>query len=163
METKILLSGDYLYRVAPWLTWSEILYGLNHSFINDKGVVDYAFLKLDERSSSDEIELASLSGSELYQVVDILTKLASDAIGKNIFLESWLYLFLSWIYDHRDSFSDPFGAIEELYADFDYPEDVATIVRYQLLPEGEVGGDEYLYNNWQRLISLYKQRLKSCI
>jgi len=160
MYMNILLTGNYLYKVAPWLTWREILYGLGHNFISDKDAVDFAFLTLSEKSSQEEMELAFLSDRELYQTVNVLQRLASDERGANTSLDSWLYLFLSWAYDHRDYFADPLGVVEELYANFDYPEDIASIVRYMPLPEGEVGGHEYLYTNWQRVISSYKQRLE---
>lgn len=160
MSIRILLDGGYLYKTAPWLTWNEILYGLNRGFINNKDVVDYAFLKLDAGASFDEVELASLSEGELYQVPDVLDRLASGEDGQDIVLESWLYLLLLWVYDHRNNFDDPFCVIEEIYSDFDYPEGIAPIVRYAPLPSGEVGGDEYLYENWLKIVSLYRKKLE---
>lgn len=156
---KIMLSGEYLYKAAPWLTWDAISYGLNNEFIGFEGVVEYAFLKLNSMSTSDEIELATLYKTEFYEIPSILDRLVRDG-ERNILRDTWIYLLLLWIYEHRDKFDDPFGVAEELYAYFDYPEDISSIVRYMPLPEGEVGGVAYLYGNWRAIISSYEQRLK---
>ena len=44
--------------------------------------------------------------------------------------ESWLYAILTWVYEHRDKLPDPLGIVEELYADFDYPPEISSFVRY---------------------------------
>ena len=42
----------------------------------------------------------------------------------------WRRRALNWLYDHRDDVIDPLGVVEELYAHFGYPEDMASFVRY---------------------------------
>lgn len=101
-----------------------------------------------------------LSSDELDQVPSLMQKLVSNEDGQDSLMDTWLYLYLSWLYEHRDEFDDPLGLIEVLYADFEYPEDIAPIVRYMPLPNGEIGGEDYMYKNWEKIIALYKKRLE---
>ncbi len=157
---NIVMNAEYLYKVAPWLTWDEISDGLNRNLISNKVVVDYALLRLNENSSADEYEIAMLSIDELDQVHSLIRKLVSNGDGPENFIDTWLYLYISWLYEHRNEFDDPLALIEVIYADFEYPQDIASMVRYMPLPNGEIGGDDYLYKNWEKIISLYKKRLE---
>lgn len=44
--------------------------------------------------------------------------------------EKWLYLILKWLYKNRSKYKDPLAIVEELYEEFEYPEDMKTFVRY---------------------------------
>ncbi|MBC1501252.1 DUF2247 family protein [Listeria weihenstephanensis] len=59
-----------------------------------------------------------------------------------------------WLFDIRQEFEDPFGMVEEIYADFDYPEEIAKIVRYMPVSAGESGfGEDYLKLNWVKYLA----------
>ncbi|MGE8147388.1 DUF2247 family protein [Pseudomonas frederiksbergensis] len=43
--------------------------------------------------------------------------------------------------------------------DFDYPEEIAPLVRYMPLPERAEGSEERLFENWRTFLSNYKSIL----
>ena len=64
----------------------------------------------------------------------------------------WAFLILAWVYEHRDSFEDPLDLVEKLYADLDYPEQVAPFVRYMPTDEPDLGSrgqnEQRLFQKW---------------
>jgi hypothetical protein len=41
-----------------------------------------------------------------------------------------VYLAVAWMHEHRDEFPDPFDAIEQLAADFEYPEELLPLIKF---------------------------------
>ena len=68
----------------------------------------------------------------------------------------WLYLVLIWIFEHRESYPDPLQTVEEVYADFGYPERIADFVRYMPMNEPDLVSRELneqrLYEKWKRYV-----------
>jgi hypothetical protein len=65
----------------------------------------------------------------------------------------WLCVVLAWIFEHRNEYADPLRAVEEVYADFDYPARIASFVRYMPSDDPDLGSRELnearLYEKWQ--------------
>ena len=76
--------------------------------------------------------------------------------------EKWLYLVLDWVFENKDSFSDPLGMVEQIYADFDYPELIATFVGYMPANEFLLGSLELnearLYKKWKDYLNSQNER-----
>lgn len=153
------LHGNYVFSKAPWLTWSELLYGLEKGYIDDQGVSSFACNTLTTSSPKKAYELSTLEQQELYLARDYLESLASNEPTKKEekISQPWIYMLLSYLFENKGLFSDPLEKIEELYADLDYPEDISSSVRYMPSPEGEVGSEERLYANWKSVISEYEK------
>lgn len=152
----LLLDGNYIYSKAPWLSWGELLLGLEKGYIDEKGVSEYVCDALTSSSPKEAVEIASLEVNDYYLVPDLLKSL----IGNHSWTESdlakpWIFLLLSFLLENKENYNDPLGLVEELYADFDYPEEVAPLVRYMPLPEGVEGSEERLFENWKTFISDY--------
>jgi hypothetical protein len=54
--------------------------------------------------------------------------------------KKWLYVVLKRLYEERDQFPDPLGLVEEIYAAFDYPEEMEDFVRW--MPAKQPVADE---------------------
>ena len=159
-----MLNGKYIYETAPWMTWKELLYGLEKGYTNSQGIIDYSINKLNKKSSQLEIELASMGFSPInyFDLLETLKKIVSNEhIEVNDMKESWVFLVFSWIYMNLSNFKDPFMVAEELYADFDYPEEVAQIIRYMPTKCEAIGSEDALYKNWEKLIQHYKKILSN--
>lgn len=87
--------------------------------------------------------LSLLPSDELDKVPYLMDKLADD--GKSL----WVFLALAWVHDHKDEFGDPLSAVEMLYADFGYPEEMAGIVRFVPPPGGAAAGVDGIEERWQ--------------
>ena len=153
---ELLLGGSYVYAHAPWLNWSELLYGLEHSFINEKGVSEFACEGLTEESSQEAISLASLLPQESYLTLDLLRELATKEPATETDKEKpWIFLLLSFLFDNKNSYSDPLNIVEQVYSDFDYPEEISPLTRYMPASEGIEGSEDQLFKNWEKALSDY--------
>ncbi|MBN3862001.1 DUF2247 family protein [Pseudomonas frederiksbergensis] len=154
---KLLLDGHQIYKKTPWLNWKELLYGFKHGLIDEKGVSEYACEALTEMSLQEAIELASLLPQEDYLATNLLQSLADkDLSAETDTAKPWIFLLLSFLFEHQENYEDPFEIVEEIYADFDYPEEIAPLVRYMPPPEGVEGSEERLFENWKTALSVYK-------
>jgi hypothetical protein len=160
VDTKmknLSLDGYYIYKKTPWLNWKELLYGFEHGFIDEKGVSEYACKTLTEKSSQEAIELASLLPQENYLANDLLHSLANKGLSPATdTAKPWIFLLLSFLFEHQENYDDPLEIVEELYADFNYPEKIASLVRHMPPPEGVEGSEERLFENWKIALSAYK-------
>lgn len=70
--------------------------------------------------------------------------------------EKWLYLILKWLYKNRSKYEDPLEIVEELYEEFEYPENMKAFVRYMPSDSGDLGSlelnRERLYKNWKKYL-----------
>lgn len=145
---------DYISKRVR-ITWRTIIYGIERNYILPDIAIEHAINKISQKEDYTEnlIELASLSKDE--SVYPYLNELANlDAIEEDeVIKDKWLYLILDYIYNNRDKYPDSLGLAEQIYADFDYPEQISTFVRYMPSNEPDLGSLELnearLYRNWE--------------
>lgn len=82
---------------------------------------------------ADVLGLAGVLSNEEYLVDSILSKIAERIPGNSEpeARRTWMRVMLLWLYEHRESVSDPLEIVEEIYADFGYPEEIRHLVRYE--------------------------------
>lgn len=154
-------------RIHLDLTWDDVLWGLQEGWLEPASVVEYAVSRLEEDKDCDSsvVDLAGLTAGELAQVSTLLEGVASGPDGQQQ-AESrkrWLYLALSWVYEHSEDFPDPLGIVEELYADFDYPQEMRSFVRY-MPPEDDYEPQAHtttenidrLFKKWREYLDLQR-------
>jgi len=156
---EVSLTGDFCFAEAPGLTWAELAYGLDRGCVSSRGVVDYAIDSLSIDSPDAHYELAGLDGADPNDVKDLLARLSrSEGSGERMRC-IWIYLTLLWVYRNQDSYGDVFQVAELLYADFDYPKCMASIVRYMPAKHSGRGGKTELLENWRVLLEDCRNRL----
>lgn len=67
--------------------------------------------------------------------------------------EKWLYVILSWLWNNRINFEDPLSEVENIYADFDYPVQIESFIKY--IPPTD-GYDPSLYSYMKNIDRLMK-------
>lgn len=160
--TPLLLDGHYIFKKTPWLSWSELLLGLERGYINEKGVIDYICDALTTDAPIEAFEIASLEPHQQHLVHDLLRTLRDQDCRSDLdSTEPWLFLLLYSVLENKDEYKDPLEIAEELYSDFDYPEKIASIVRYMPPPDGTGGSEELLFKNWKRILSNYEKFFES--
>jgi hypothetical protein len=145
------------------LSWAEAAWGYHNQYVGWSDVVDMACDCLAENEDeSIVVELAGLSKSEASEAGQLLDKLAAKAIDgdEKARKAKWLYLSLAWLFENRASSPDPLEAVEELYSDFDYPEDVAQFVRYMPVTDGYDPSAHSNEENHSRLLSKWRSYLE---
>lgn len=133
--------------------------------LDEKGVSDYACEALTTESSQEAIELASLLPEEKYLVSNLLDSLVNKEPSPKTEerAKPWIFLLLSFLFEHQDEYGDPLEIVAELYADFDYPVEISSIIRYMPPPEGLEGSEGQLFENWKEVILTYKVFLNNRI
>lgn len=140
------------------LTWRCVLFGVKNELLDPNVPNAFAFDQLAtiEEPSSALLDLASGRRGELaMSLVEQLAHGEADVSEKKI-LETWLYLALAWIYANRASDPDPLERVAEVYADFGYPEQIASFVRYMPMQGPDLGSREAnverLFERWEQFV-----------
>lgn len=122
------------------LAWRELLWGYDHGWINWDCLTEFATRQLVSKNSNPmaEVELAGLLAIESYRARDLAEELAHNEppMSEGAVGGKWLYLILRWIFENRERTVEPFALVEALYADFDYPHEIARFVRYMPPEDG---------------------------
>lgn len=138
-------------RPRAHLTWREVEFGLQNGWLTDEAAIDLSIDRVTAGDDSPEVvELASVLLHEKYQVPQIVRRLAER--DPECSKDKWLFLLLAWLYEHRDTVEEPLSVVEELYADFDYPEEMASFVRYMPPQDPSRVGESYLLDAWRRYL-----------
>ena len=140
------------------LTWREVQFGIENELLDPRAAIDLVVdeLAAQESPSSTLLELATCGMDEPVQgLVKQLANAELEPLADEI-RDKWLFLVLSWIYLHKDSYRDPLRVVEEVYADFGYPERIAGFIRYMPTEEPDLGSREQnerrLYEKWRRYL-----------
>jgi hypothetical protein len=96
-----------------------------------------------------EEALALLLSDDLDRVSDLMSELETGSEPTESRERLWLFLALDWLRDHRGDYDDPYEVIDMLYADFHYPSDIASLVRWMPVPEGEPTGATAIDERWR--------------
>lgn len=148
-------------KELPPLTWGEMLYGFSHGYFGWRTAVDLATKKVEEGDSEAEaLDLAMIDKEDAWKTGDILSSLATkETAVRPAAQDVWLFISLLWLYEHREEFQDPLMEVEEVYADFDYPEAMKEFVRF-LPPSDGYRPDLHTHEeNVQRLYQKWKDYL----
>lgn len=144
------------------MSWEEASWGYHNQYIDWSDLVDLACDRLAENEDDPIVaELAGVSKSEAFEAGSLLDKLTARSIDGNVneIKAKWLYLCLSWLFENRALASDPLETVEEVYSDFDYPEDVAPFVRYMPASDGYDPSAHSAEDNHSRLLSKWRNYL----
>ena len=151
---SVVLPYDFVAKRIE-LTWQDILYAIEQKFLSPKAAIEHAMIELSkvEEYPQSLVDLASLDkGDSIHPYLDELVDLESDQPNEKI-NEKWMYLILAWILENKNNWVDPLGIVEQIYADFDYPEQISTFVRYMPSDEPDLGSLELnearLYKKWE--------------
>lgn len=140
------------------LSWDEAAWGYRNQYIEGSDIVDLACYRLAEGEPEPAVaELAGILEFENFKVGETLNSLAGKMpVNENSIKSKWLYLRLAWAYENRELSSDPLGVVEEIYSDFDYPEEVAQFVRYMPVTDGFDPSAHSAEENHSRLLSKWR-------
>lgn len=136
------------------LNWREVLFGLDQQLLDPGAPVDIGVDRVmeEDEPSPELVDLASMNrGEEARPLVAALSDREADQTVETI-RSKWLYLVLAWIFEQREQLRDALQTVEEVYADFGYPEEVAGFVRYMPSADQELGrqqSEARLLQRWQ--------------
>jgi hypothetical protein len=158
----IKIPYDFI-RCCANISWSDIKFGLERQLIAPQTAIDKALDKLhkNDNVSQYELELASRSENDsILELVDHLSDL--DCATYDEIQDKWLYLALAWLFKNRKSVNDPLAIVEYIYSDFNYPNEIASFVRYMPMIGHDLGdhrkNEERLYEYWKEYLDKASKR-----
>ena len=112
------------------LDWSSIWLGYKRGWVRREDICEYAISQLGDESSSESIAILAggnyLSDEEFEGIV--LNEINShDEAGS---LDKWRLAFLLCTAASNDSYDEKVSKLQEVYAEFGYPEDMASCCIY---------------------------------
>ena len=146
---NVQISREFTARMKS-LEWDEVKVAIQLGYLHVDSAVDYA-IKLIENGSVESIvlELASYDFGDTLEIQDCLNRLKSNE--RFVFnKKKWAMILLTFGFEHRDELAEPLQFIEEIYAEFDYPEEIAHLVRYMPYE----GHPRNLMQDWEHFIDM---------
>lgn len=142
------------------MSWRELQFGMENELLDQQAPIDFAIEELTrlEQPPGALLDLATSHRND--PIRDFVDKLAAEKPEHTEagLMGKWLYLTLAWLYEQRDTTTDPLQAVEKVYADFGYPEEIAGFVRYMPMDGPDLGSREA---NERRLLERWRQYLES--
>jgi hypothetical protein len=145
------LGTDFLLAEDIPLDAEDLSYGLERGFLKAATVIEVATHEVSYGAGDLVLQdLADLLNDETDKITDVLGALNDPerAHDPRDSARKWLYLQLKAANNERSRLADPLGAVEEIYADFEYPPAIEPFVRYMPLRPGGQSGTEALLKRW---------------
>lgn len=123
LPIKILINLGLLH-------WSTILLGLGKGWVNRKDVIDYAIDLLVNGNNDESIAIIAageiLRDDELLNLISNQVEQSADTHD----LDKWRLAHLISIAESKEDEQTKLDRLQEAYANFDYPEDMASCSIY---------------------------------
>jgi hypothetical protein len=153
MEQLKIRVPYWFIRQKTRLDWHEAKRGLEEEILEPQDVIEVARDSLLQGEDTNYVVALASSGAD-EPLLEIVTRLASGEALRDprTINRKWAFLLLAWVFEHRTNYADPLDIVEKLYADLEYPEQVAPLVRYMPTDEPDLGSKERnerrLFGKW---------------
>jgi hypothetical protein len=138
MKEESMAVFDIL-KQAGLLDWNTLLVGLEHGWCRKQNLIDYAEMALAQTTDEVNTDLVTIaSGEHLSENNLISTGLHFlESRGQSLSAEKrldatekWRLAHLSWLLQKEASDEEKISELQELYAQFGFPEDMASCSVY---------------------------------
>jgi hypothetical protein len=139
------------------LSLPELRWAFDNGVVGAQIVVDVAkAMKYGGDDANIVMQLVSVTHADLSEVREIISNVAVDDEVAEASRHKWVWLVLSWLYEHHREDADVFDKIDGLYADFAYPQEMAAFGPYA--PAYQAKGDptkqrKEVVGEWRRFLS----------
>lgn len=138
--------------------WQEILSGMENKIIDRSDVVNYATRVLDEGILGFDWVLKIAIADEYEDILPYIYELINleDSEDDSTIQDKWRYFILKELYAKKSNYEDFNEKVEEIYADFDYPEDMAGFIGYMPSVDGKS-----MEESWQEYLTSSKGKFEN--
>jgi len=142
------------------LCWPTILIGIKRGWLSRKDVSDFAVDLLIKGNGDEDVALiasaSSLQDDELFNWISNRFKQAD----MNDALDKWRLAYLLTIAESEDGSQAKIDRLQEIYANFDYPEDMASCSIYSQDEIDPLVAMMYVIENLRFKLSVASKGLK---
>lgn len=165
-----LMPIPFLFiRKHTSLSWCEALWGYERQMVGWSDIVELAKDQLHLDSDAREVELSCLVKSDAFRVGELLRELTASEPKEleSMSAKKWLFLILAWIFENKDQIDDPLGEVETIYADFNYPSEIESFVRYMPVTDdydpsqhSKKDNENRLFENWKKYLDVTQHKVR---
>jgi hypothetical protein len=146
------------------LSWADVAAGMDRGIFDSTVPVQVAS-ELLESGEQDSPEVARLAGMRADEPMRELIERLMQLEKSEAAMDKLVFLALAWAFERRGHLDDPLRTVEEIYADFDYPKEVAAFVRYMPMQGPDLGSREAnerrLMHRWYQYVLDHEQRFRT--
>jgi len=149
-DTRTPMTVDFVAEHVE-LTPAELARGFRLQLLDEVAVVRLAERSIfDGRAPDPTLDaLSLLLSDELDRVEPLISDLEKrHGVDDTDASRIWLYLVLLLTFERRNVSGDPLSEVEQIYADFDYPDEMQGFVPFLPAPEGQTPGREGIEARW---------------
>ena len=153
------------YRPFPKLTkefveqqirvdWDDLAWAQSNHWLDLKTISELADrIAAKDNELRTSFAIAGMDGDEIAVRSLIDSQAHKSVISNALVRERWMLIALAWLYQHRDTFDDPWTAIEELWVAFEHPSLLNSLIKWMpVSPGGEIG-EEAMFRRWETIAS----------
>ena len=142
------------------ISWDVIFWGIKNDILEAGKAIDYANKLIENEMVKDDsliVKLFILEKIQKNEVLSCLNDIVShDTLVENNSMKILRYIILDNIRESEQDNKVVLNAIENVYADFNYPEDMNSFISYMPIENDEYNPSEHtLKENEQRLIEKF--------
>lgn len=147
---------------AVHLSWSDVLWAVEKGIFGWRDVQKFAVANLDKIESSSfdlDTQIAALGKNDASEIMDLARSASSSEGGGIDTAARWRFLLLKWVYENRPLFANSLGVVEDLYAEFGFPQDMEAFVPFLPPSDGweptkhsQAENEMRLFDNWRRYL-----------
>ncbi|MBL1230085.1 DUF2247 family protein [Enterococcus sp. BWB1-3] len=139
-------------------SWQEILSGMENKIIDRSDVINYATRVLEEGILGFDWVLKIAIADEYEDILPYIYELINleDSEEDSMIQDKWRYFILKELYAKKSNYEDFNEKVEEIYADFDYPEDMAGFIGYMPSVDGKS-----MEESWQEYLTNFEEKFEN--
>lgn len=139
-------------------SWQELLYGMENKIIDRSEVINFATHVLDEGILGFDWVLKIAIADEYEDILPYIHELINleDSEDNIMIQDKWRYAILKELYAKKSNYEDFNEKVEEIYADFDYPEDMAGFIGYMPSVDGKS-----MEESWQEYLTSSEEKFEN--
>lgn len=156
-EVTMNIPLSFSMKRAP-LTWGDVVWAYHKNILSWKDLVSFADFKISSGYFDDqEMEISLLGKDRIADISAAADSLAGlNEVRERIAKNKWLYLSLAWLFENKEHMDDPLSVVEDIYADFEYPPQIQSFVRYMPATDNYAPRDHTAEENNERLMGLFE-------
>jgi hypothetical protein len=146
------VNSEFLGRLRDPIDWKDLRYAYAHQLIDAQTVIDHAWRVFSESRCDNEDIIAITSAKVDDPLGPIIDRVAGPGEPTPDLIRKWALIIAAFIME--SDISDKLEAIEEVYSSFDYPEELAGMVRYMPMTGPNLGSKAA---NEERMLNRLKE------
>lgn len=151
------------YKLSPKFTkefveqnikvdWGDLAWALSNHWLDVSSIAELAeVLALKNEYLFTSLAIARINNDAPALETLVFQQAQKFTVPDELIRERWMLLAVRWLYQHRNTFDNPWLVIEELWAAFGYPSSLNCLIRWMPIPSDRKAGEETMLEKWHTL------------